>query len=291
MTNKLVLRTVIDLMADYVPLYNPLYPLLLGNSQSYTEEVGKIDFRRLNAVGDIRAHHQLPKDTDIRQISVTETSKIFKKYFLANQFTQSTLQDLSQNEDVVKQVLDEHQRQMDSLVLFGDGSASNNVFNNGLFWSADPNWVENSSATVDGTSGKDPLISLMAKVMATVRTADLISGRKVLIFYGADILTQYDGVYAVSALPFKQVLSQVLADRPYSVTYMPPDVTPANSFGWIIVNLDQVKMHYTALPQLKAQGVNDEKMYAWHNFMMGSAMIDVKALNAVIKQPATVSIS
>jgi hypothetical protein len=38
----------------------------------------------------------------------------------------------------------------------------------------------------------------------------------------------------------------------------------------MIVNLDQVKLHYTALPKLKAQGVNEEKMYSWHNFIMGS---------------------
>lgn len=289
-TNKIVLRTVIELMQDYKPIYAPIYPLFLGNSQQYPEEVGTLDFRRLIAMGDIRAKHQLPKDTDIKQISVSEGKKLFKKYFLANQYTQSVLQDLSQNEDVVAQVLDEHQRQMDTNFLLGEGTASNNVLNNALFWSGDPNWLENSSVNIDG-AGKDPLISLQSKVMTTVRQADLISGRKVIIFYGTDILAQYDGVYAVSADPFKQVLKNVLADRPYSLAIMPPDVTPSGANGWIIANLDQTKLNYTSLPQLKAQGVNEEKMYTWHNFMMGSTMIDVKAQNAVIKQPAAVVLS
>src|SRR5690348_5710492 len=126
-TNKLVLKSVDQFMADYVPNYNPLYPLFLGKSQQYNEQVGIQNFKRLEVVGDIRAKHITPKDTDIRQIAVKEGSKSFKKYFLANQFVQSMLQDQSQTEDVVSQVLDEHQKHMDDLLLQGDGTASNNV--------------------------------------------------------------------------------------------------------------------------------------------------------------------
>src|SRR3954469_18301172 len=97
-TSKLVLKSVDEFMADYQPIYQPLYPLFLGNAQQYSEEVGQINFKRLEAVGDIRAHHILPKDSDIRQIAVKEGSKTFKKYFLANQFVQSSLQDQSRTE-------------------------------------------------------------------------------------------------------------------------------------------------------------------------------------------------
>jgi hypothetical protein len=69
---------------------------------------------------------------------------------------------------------------------------------------------------------------------------------------------------------------------------MPQAVTPASSHGWLIANLDQVKLHYTSLPQLKDQGVNAEKMYSWHNFLMGSCMLEVLADQAVIKQPVTI---
>ena len=68
---------------------------------------------------------------------------------------------------------------------------------------------------------------------------------------------------------------------------MPTAVTPAGVQGWIVVNLDQIKFHYTVLPNLKAQGVNDEKMYTWHNFLMGSCMVEVLAENGIIHQPAT----
>jgi hypothetical protein len=285
-TNKLVLRTVQEFMADYVPVYQPLYPLFLGKSQSWSEEVGKIDFKRLNAIGDIRAKHVTPKDTEIRQVSVNEGTKSFKKYFLANQFTQSNLQDTQQNEDVIKQVLDEHQKQADELMMFGEGtSALSDVVNNGLFWSNDPNYDLESST---GITGSDPLIDLHASVMANALVADQVAGRKVIIFYGSAITPLFDGVYAANPVPFKRVLAETLGAN-YSLMKMPAGLTTQSSSGWIIANLDQVKLHYTALPKLADQGVNSEKMYSWHNFLMGSMMMEVMAKNAIIHQPATVS--
>jgi hypothetical protein len=68
---------------------------------------------------------------------------------------------------------------------------------------------------------------------------------------------------------------------------MPAAVTPSNANGWIIANLDQAKLNYTALPSLKSQGINEESMYAWFNFMMGSMMLEVLASGAVIRQPVT----
>jgi hypothetical protein len=78
-TNKVILRTVQEFMTDYVPVYQPIYPLLLGKSQSYAEEVGKIDFKRINTIGDIRAKHITPKDTEIRQINAGELTKSLQK--------------------------------------------------------------------------------------------------------------------------------------------------------------------------------------------------------------------
>ena len=130
------------------------------------------------------------------------------------------------------------------------------------------------------------MIDLHAKVMQNVEAADQIAGRKLNIFYGSDILQRYDGVYAASSRPFRSVLQEVLGAN-YSLAKMPAAVTPSASNGWIIANLDQVKLHYVALPSLKSQGVNDEKMYSWHNFLMGSCMLEVLANGGVIKQPCT----
>ncbi len=107
-----------------------------------------------------------------------------------------------------------------------------------------------------------------------------------MIFYGSTMMPKVNGLYAASSMPFKTALAQVLGAS-YSIAELPSDVTPSGANGWMIVNLDQVKLHYTSLPQLKAQGVNDEKMYSWHNFVFGSMMLEVLASKAIIRQPVT----
>lgn len=287
-TNKLVLRSTDEVMADYVPTYQPFYPLLLGKSQGYSEEVGKVNFKRLEAMGDIRMKHVLPKDTEIRQIAATEKTKTFKKYFLANQFVQSTLQDTSQNEDVVRQVLDENNKLMDDLVLLGEGTGTGNVVNNGLYWSADSNYVLENSKEIDNANAW--LTDLHAQIVTTKIKADLVAGRKILVFYGADMMPKINGLYAASAQPFKSALLAVLGGN-YSIAELPSEVTPSGANGWMIINVDQVKLHYTTLPVLNAQGVDERNMESWHNFLMGSAMVEVLAHKGVIRQPVTFEVA
>ena len=282
-TNKIVLRETDEIMADYVPTYQPLYPILLGKSQSYPEEVGKINFKRLEAVGNIRNQHYNPKDTHIHQIAVVEKTKIFKKYFLASQFVQSTLQDRSQNEDVVRQVLDENNKLMDDLVLLGEGTSASTMINNGLYWSNDPNYLLQSSTELASTGGHLP--ALHASVITQKLLADSVAGRKVIVFYGSTMLSKLCGIYD-SSVTFKSALQSAIGPN-YSIVEMPSEVTPATSYGFMILNLDQIKLHYTAIPVLKDQGVDARNMEVWHNFLMGSAMVEVLAYKGIIRQPHT----
>lgn len=286
MTNKVALRTVEEFMADYVPVYQPIYPLFMGKSQAYSEEVGTVDFKRVSTVGDIRTKHITPKDTEIKQIAVNEAKKTLKKYFLANQFVISNLQDKKGLEDVVAQVLDEHQKQMDDLFLLGEGTSASTMVNNGLFWSNDSNYQLESSVEVAKGTATDHLKDMHTRIMASVSAADDVAGRKVLMIYGSTACSKYDSLYANTDAPFKKVLNEVLGAN-YTTAKMPSAVTPSGANGWIVANLDQVKLHYTALPSLKAQGVNEEKMYTWHNFLMGSCMLEVLAQYGVIRQPVT----
>lgn len=283
-TNKLVLKSVDAFMADYSPTYQPLFPLFLPNSQQYSEEVGVQNFKRLEAVGDIRAKHITPKDTDIRQIAVKEGSKSFKKYFLANQFVQSSLQDQSRSEDVVRQVLDEHQKHMDDMLLLGEGTAGNNVVNNGLYWSGDSNYTLESSDELH--NAPDTQGELYEAIMASVEAARDIDGEKLIIVYGSTALSKLNSLFPEQAVSVKGALDAALSGIG-RIVRMPSAVTPSSANGWIVVTPSQVKLHYTALPQLKAQGVNEEKMYSWHNFLMGSCMVDVLVSGAIIRQPVT----
>lgn len=285
MTNKIVLRTVEEFMADYQPVYQPIYPLLLSaKSQAYSEDVGTLNFKRVDTVGDIRLKHITPKDTEMKMINAKESSKTFKKYFLAKKFVQSSLQDPRGIEDVIAQVLDENQKLADEILLLGEGTSASTMINNGLYWSNDTNYVLESSAEVDNANAW--LTDLHAKVVTSKIKADLVAGRKAIIFYGETLMPKLNGLYAASAQPFKSSLQAVLGGN-YSIAELPADVTPASANGFIIVNLDQVKLHYVALPKLHAQGVNEESMYSWHNFLMGSMMLEVLASKAIIRQPLT----
>jgi hypothetical protein len=286
MTNKVVLRSIEEFMAGYQPIYQPVYPLFLGKSQSYDEQTGVLTFKRIDTVGDIRAKHITPKDTEIKQVAAMEKSKTFKKYFLAKQFTQSALQDPRGIEDVVAQVLDEHQKQADDLLLLGEGTSNSTMINNGLYWSGDSNYsLQNSIQIAKGTNA-DHLQDLHAQVVAAKLTCDAVSGRKVVIFYGSTMLAKVSGIYLNSSQPFKKVLADALGPN-YSIVELPSAVTPSGANGFIIANYDQCKLHYTSMPKLMAQGVNDEKMYSWHNFLMGSMMLEVLASGAIYRQPTT----
>ncbi len=284
-TNKIALRTSEEFMSDYKPVYDPLYPLFLGKSAQYPQEVGKRDFRRVQTVGDIRAKHITPKDSELRQIAIMEGKKSFKAYFLSNQFQISNFQDKQGVDEVVTQVLDEHQKQADDLFLLGEGTSGSDVINNGLFWSADANYTLETSTEI--ASGSTRLDDLHTSIVATAQKANQVAGQKLIVLYGAGILPLYNSLYSTSQKAFKAALGEVLDG--YSFVAMPEACTPANTNGWIVANLDQTKLHYTTLPSLLDNGVNNEKMYAWFNFLMGSMMLEVLAPNGIIRQPATLA--
>lgn len=287
MTNKVVLKTVEQYMDDYVPVYQPLYPQLLsaGTARLHPEVVGQHEFRRVEAVSDLRGKRYTPKDTVMQQIAVNETKKPYKKYFLANQFIISQLQDQEGTESVIRQVLDEQNKQMDELVLYGEGTSNSTMLNNGLYWSNDPYFLEESSTAI---ASSERLSDFHNKVITTANKADVVAGRKLILFYGASILPLYDSLYSSTQIAWKQALQDVLGEN-FSLMKMPTDITLNGAGGWIVVNLDQVVMHYCKPPMLDARGSNDEMKYNWFNFLMGSTMVECIAKNAIIKQPATLA--
>jgi len=285
-TGKIVLKTVEQFMEDYTPVYTPIYPLFMGKAMQYESIVGRMDYRRVEAIGDIRAKHRTPKDTEIKQVNVTDTLKSFRKYYLSNQYVVSDLQDTEGASDVIAQVLDEHHIQMDELLMLGEGTSAETAVNNGLYWSSDVNYLLETSTAI--AAADDRLSDLHAKVVASATKANQIAGRKVIMFYGSLIVPLFNQIYPASSRAWKAVLQEVLGPN-YSLLEIPEDATPAGANGWIVANMDQVKFHYTILPQLKNQGQNEEKGYYWFNFEMGSVMLEVLAKNAVIRQPATLA--
>lgn len=285
-TNLITLKTSEEYMSGYLPIYRPIYPLFLAKSVAYDADVGNVSFRKVTAIGDIRQKRILPKDTEIKQINVTDTRKSFAKYFFANQYTISDLQDQEGTEDVIQQVLDEHQLQADELLMLGDGTSTANILNNGLYLSNDPNYTLKSSTAI--ASGDGRLADFHNKVVASANQADQVAGRKVILFYGSDIIPLFNSVYGATTRAWKAVLSEVLGGD-YSFVKIPEAATPSGANGWIVANMDQVKLHYTLFPELADQGYNNEKGYYWFNFRMGSLMLEVTQKDGVIRQPATLA--
>ncbi len=283
-TNKIALRTIEEFMGGYKPVYQPLYPLFAAKGQAYSAEAGKLDFRRVQTVGDIRGKHITPKDTEMRQISAMESKKSFRKYFLANQFTTSQIQDREGLEDVMAQVLDEHQIQADELFLLGEGTSGSDVINNGLFYSGDSNFTLESNISTISATARARL--LYGHIQGTLSKAKQVAGTKAVILYGTETKKQFNSLLDSSDKALSTALRESVAAG-ISFIELPDAPTPASSEGWIVANLDQVKLHHTLFPQLLAQGFNDEKMYYWSNFAMGSMMLEVLNKDAVIRQPVT----
>ncbi len=279
-SNKIVLRTVDELNSGYTPVYRPIWGLFMRNAVQYTQEVGTQSFRDVKTVGDIRVKQFTPKDTELKQIAVAEGSKTFKKYFHANQFIQSSFQDQQGVQDVITQVLDEHNKQADDLLL-GDG------INSGIFTSADSNYQLDSSAEVqkDDDDGSH-VADLYSKVIAKAQESDVIAGQKLILFYGSNVLPKTTALFKASTKPFVSVLKEGLPPN-FSIASLPSDVTPAASHGVMIINMDQIRLHWTAMPQLNARGLNEEKSYYWFNFLLGSMMVDCRVQKAIIRQPFT----
>lgn len=286
-TGKIVLRTTEEFMSDYTPVYTPIYSIFLGGkARQYDAEVGAVNFKRAEAIGDIRANRMTPKDTEIKQINVTDALKAYKKYFFANQYIISDLQDQEGAEDVVAQVLDEHHVQADELLMLGDGTAPGNVINNGLYYSGDSNYLLEASIEIPLT---DRLSALHTAVVASATKANQVAGRKVVFFYGDAVAALVGSIYTQSSRSFKTVLQEVLGPN-YTIVVLPTASVPAGASGWIIANLDQVTLHYSVLPQLFRQGQNEEHMYYWFNFLMGSMMLEVQVKNGIIRQPITFAV-
>lgn len=281
MTNKIVLRDIDEFLTGYKPAYSPLKPLFMGNAQQYTQEVGQVTFKRAEAMGDLDNEFFGPKQTEIKQILSKETSKVFKKYFLGSQYIQSTLQDTRGYEDVVAQVLDRHNIQDDNLFLTGGGTSDATVINNGLYFSNDPNYQKNSTATIAN------LNEFYENMISVVQDADDVEGQKLVLLYGEDTIALYNSLFSATSVSFAKTIRDALAG--VSFAKMPTAIQPSGAEGYLVANLDQVKLHHVGLPKVDDQGINSEKKYAWTNFLMGSSMLEVLTPKGMVRQGLTIS--
>lgn len=278
MTNKIITRTTEEFMSGYTPGYAPIMSLFLNGAVQHKEEVGTADFKRIELVGDIRNKVVTPKDTVMHMLNAKEGGKSFKKYFLGSKFVQSNLQDPRGLDDVKAQALDEHNKQNDEMFLTGDSGV-----NNGLYTSSDANYVVNSSYEVDNANSH--LTDLYAKITSVIEDANNIQGKKMVMLYGSTVLPKYNGLFSNTSRGFLSVIREAFPEVDF--IKMPSEVTPSNANGFMVINMQKIKVHYITLPKVLASGVNDEGNYSWTNFVMASSMVDVQSYGGIIRQPLT----
>lgn len=278
MTNKIVFRSVEEFMSGFTPRYTSLMALFLTGAKQHEAAVGEAKYSKVSAMGDIRNRVVTPKDTELHQIGAGPSSKTFKKYFLGSQYIQSNLQDRQGYEDVVAEALDEHNKHNDEIFLGGDGQ------NNGLLVSSDANFTARSSASMAD------LDALYNKIVEQALIANEIEGQKVLLYFGDTMSTKFNSLFGDNKVPFNEAVGGSEALKEYDFIKVPTSVVPATlTSGFAIVNMGKIQVHYMILPEVNNQGTNDEKNYAWTNFLQGSSMVDVKTKDAIILQPLTFS--
>lgn len=278
MTNKIVFRSVEEFMSGFTPRYTSLMALFLSGAKQHEATVGEAKYSQISAMGDIRNRVVTPKDTELHQIGAGPSSKAFKKYFLGSQYIQSNLQDRQGYEDVVAEALDEHNKHNDEIFLSGDGQ------NNGLLVSSDSNFTARSSAAMAD------LDALYNKIIEQALIANEIEGQKVLLYFGDTMSTKFNSLFGDNKVPFNEAVGAADALSGYDFIKVPTAVVPSTlTSGFAIVNMGKIQVHYMILPEVNNQGVNEEKNYAWTNFLQGSSMVDVKTKDAIILQPLTFS--
>lgn len=280
-TNLIAAESTSQFMGGYTPVYSPIYSNFLNRSQEYDVKAAERILRHYEAVSDIRNKRITPKDTELRQIVAMQKSKAYKSYVFMSQFKLSNFQNTEGLDDIKQQVLDEHQKAQDELFLFGEGASNGGVINNGLFYSQDSNFVENSNAGIV-SSGR--LRNFHTAVVTAARQTKL-AGQKTIYFYGSTVLGWLDSLHESSDIPVIDNLLKVLGDE-YDFARIPTDVL-SGSNGLLVCSNESIKLHYNALPQVLNEGVNAESQYYWANFLQGSMMTECQAYGAIIKQPMT----
>jgi hypothetical protein len=270
-------KSTTEFLKDYVPTYKPIFPLFLTKGKKHAEEIGQAISKRYEAVGDYRMAQITPKDTLLRTIGCGERSKTFKKLFLMNQFELSGLQSQDAQSEIVKQVLDEGSKQFDEGLWLGGGTSDATVVNDGIFWTLDAN--RQTLVTADHSALSTTLMSaLLGTILSSWDTANQIAGEKILIPYG-DVKSKMFEILSGST-----TLMKACEENGVKLAMVPDALIPASNHGILIINLDQVVVHYTAIPKLDDTGFERKSKVFWTNFLQGNTMVDILVYGGIMKQ-------
>lgn len=258
---------------DYAPLFSTL------PAQAHEAKIENVKFTTVRGDDDIVAKVLNAQDTERAHIKAGQSSKEYAKAFKGVEYVESTLNARSAMPGINNKAIKALTKQLDKEIWDGTD-------NNGIVNSKDENLIKEEAFTLDGTgsAGLNQLLSLGATLKRLVEKTSS-SSYFTLNLYG-DKMKDYMLKVLDNGSTFGQIFRQAFPNIP--LVEVPANLETTNN-GIVLICPQIVTLHHTALPQIKASGVDNRTDEVWTKYYYGTAMVDVKELGGIIVQPVTIS--
>lgn len=264
--------------------------LAIPNKSLFALDVNKINFKEFKIEKDsVNPSFLTPEMTEIAVAKASSQIHSFIPYGKGIKFRKDQLQNSGLNvQGMHNDIIRELSIQFDRLALTGDGT------NNGLITSTDSNYITQTSAEIPAISGDGFNRILKAREIAVdlnLKVNDLTASSSLTIYFYGEALIKFLGqITANQETDVRSHIQRAFAGKSVnfveiSALALPSSLALGN--GIVVVSNDLTELQHAGLPDLTAQGVNDEDDYYWARYFFGSSQIRPTRSGAVIKQPIT----
>lgn len=258
---------------DYAPFFSTL------PAQANEAKIENVKFTTVRGDDDIVAKPLNAQDTERAHIKAGESSKEYAKFFKGVEYVESTLNARSAMPGINNKAIKALTKQLDKEIW-------NGTDNNGIINSKDENLIKEEAFTLDGT-GSAAVAKLLALGATLKRLVEKTSSSSyfTLNLYG-DKMKDYMLKVLDNGSTFGQIFRSAFTGIP--LVEVPANLETTNN-GIVLICPQIVTLQHTALPQIKASGVDPREDEAWTKYYYGTAMVDVKEQGGIIVQPVTIS--
>ena len=258
---------------DYAPFFSTL------PAQANEAKIENVKFTTVRGDDDIVAKPLNAQDTERAHIKAGESSKEYATFFKGVEYVESTLNARSAMPGINNKAIKALTKQLDKEIW-------NGTDNNGIINSKDENLIKEEAFTLDG-SGSAAVAKLLALGATLKRLVEKTSSSSyfTLNLYG-DKMKDYMLKVLDNGSTFGQIFRSAFTGIP--LVEVPANLETTNN-GIVLICPQIVTLQHTALPQIKASGVDPREDEAWTKYYYGTAMVDVKEQGGIIVQPVTIS--
>lgn len=266
-SNHLSFPTVEELRTGYAQrgTVRPFFGTF-PNRVAHVQEMGTAKSVTIRAVGDLTAKKIGVGDTEKRQAITDGVTKTFNKEFFNIKYEINNYQNKDHVNDLNIIVTDKLLMQQDAYLSAGVG-------NNGLFVSADPDYVTVASQTMTDYATTEAIIRTQLEANALLTG----NGAKRIAFFGT-MIALVNTLISGTGLTILDCLRNAFPDVTF--TSVPTHATTSGN-GFFILNDGLIRLNYTLLAGVKNSGVNEEDGYGYINYDYGTMMLELLAEGAI----------